>query len=117
MLGLVSFLLLLLLLPLAHANQPFYFLSPELPPSAFVGQPYACQFQVSGLTTPVFSFIGLPKGLVGGSSGLLKGTPGSKGTFAITVSFASSRIKSSQQTLLRVAGASEYSVNNNSHYD
>lgn len=95
-------LLLLILIQLAIADQPLYVVMPQLPPTAFVGQPYACQFTVTGISAPLFAFNGLPKEIATNSAGLIKGTPLSKGSYAITVSFVSNSYKASYQTLLRV---------------
>jgi hypothetical protein len=111
----VALLLLLLLRP-ASSDQPLYALSPQLPPTAFVGQPYACQFQVTGLSAPLFTFAGLPKELASQSSGLIKGTPADKGSFAITITFTANGYKSSYQALLCVAAPDDFPVKTNQSY-
>jgi hypothetical protein len=43
---------------LQGANE--FFLSPPLPPTAFVGEYYTTQFRILGLDNPVFRFTDLP---------------------------------------------------------
>jgi len=52
-----------------------YFLSPPLPPTAFLGQFYTAQFRVVGLDNPKFSFPNLPSFLAPQPDGTVSGTP------------------------------------------
>jgi hypothetical protein len=97
--ALVALLLLILISPASH-SQPRYALAPEIPPAAFLGQNYACQFQVTGLPTPRFSFKGLPKEFTWDASGMIKGTPLTKGSFSVTISFTGNSFKGSRQSIL-----------------
>jgi len=110
--ALVALLLLILISPASH-SQPRYALAPEIPPAAFLGQNYACQFQVTGLPTPRFSFKGLPKEFTWDASGMIKGTPLTKGSFSVTISFTGNSFKGSRQSILRVAVPSNYPVDSN----
>ena len=58
----------------------------DMPPAAAVGAPYSYQFQASGTEPITFSATGLPAwAQLDPSTGILSGTPGAPGTFAITV--------------------------------
>lgn len=59
----------------ATQNSQQYTLSPALPPTAFLGQYYTCDFRVAGLTNPKYTFDDLPYFFKASSSGRLEGTP------------------------------------------
>lgn len=86
-----------------NSNQSFYQLSPPLPPTAFFGQFYTCQFRVSGLSFPAFRFEGLPQGIKGDPSGVVKGIPQQQGSFLITVYYSTDSYQASKQTIIRVS--------------
>jgi hypothetical protein len=72
-----------------YSTSSNYQLSPSLPPNAFVGQYYTCDFRVQGLTNPTYQFSNLPSFLQASSSGRIEGTPTLKGTFTINVQYSS----------------------------
>lgn len=80
-----------------------YFLSPPLPPTAFVGQYYTTQFRILGLDNPIFTFINLPKFFKGSNDGTIEGTADKSGSFAVKVSFVSGKNKGSRDIVVRVA--------------
>lgn len=99
--------LLLLLLAATFTNQSAptinqYTLSPALPPTAFIGQYYTCNFRVSGLSTPSFSFIDLPDCFTPSSSGALEGIPSQSGSYSITVKYQQGSVRGQQVVILRV---------------
>ena len=102
--------LLLLLVPHTLHSQPRFALTPEIPPTAFLNQNYACLFQVTGLDSPLFIFKGLPKDFSWESSGIIKGRPSAKGSFLVNVSFWGNNYKGSRQTIIRVAVPSKFPV-------
>lgn len=100
---LILALLAALLLVKSNTDQPKYQLTPHLPPTAFLERAYFCQFRVPGLAFPAFRFEGLPSGLNGSPSGLLKGSPAATGSFLITITYSSNGYQAAKQTVLRVA--------------
>lgn len=96
-------LLVAMLIRVSYADQPQYQVIPPLPPTAFLGQTYSCQFRIPGLVFPTFRFDGLPSGLLGSLSGLVKGRPAATGSFLVTISYSSNNYQASKQTVLRVA--------------
>lgn len=81
--------LLAVLLLAATADQSHYQLTPPLPPTAFLAQTYSCQFRVPGLAYPAFRFQGLPSGLSGSASGLVRGVPSVMGSFLVSIRYSS----------------------------
>lgn len=79
-----------------------YFLSPPIPPTAFVGDFYTVQFRVGGLDAPLFDFYNLPSAFTGYPNGTIEGNPSIQGSFPVKVSFRSGNISSSQNLILRV---------------
>lgn len=65
-------LILLLLLTYCNSEQQ---LSPLIPPTAFAGNYYTCQFRVLGVDFPKYEFQGLPPSMNGSPSGKVSGTP------------------------------------------
>lgn len=100
-LTLLLFTLLALLSTPARSNNR-YELSPNLPPTAFIGQYYTCNFRVSGLTAPTFSFVNLPSCFTSTSSGSVEGIPDSTGSFSVTVKYQEGRSSGQQVVVLRV---------------
>jgi len=82
-----------------------YFLSPPLPPTAFVGQYYTAQFRVVGLDFPSFKFSGLPKCFVGTSDGAIEGNPDKAGSYAVTITFTDGGKSYSRQIVVRIASS------------
>ena len=100
------YLLVALLLVSSFAkHQEDYFITPAVPPTAFVGEYYTIQFRVFGLDNPVYKFEGLPAYLKGHEDGTIEGTPHEKGSFAIKVWFASKGVRQCKDVTIRV-GAS-----------
>jgi hypothetical protein len=79
-----------------------YDISPSLPPSAFIGQYYTCQFRASGLKNPSFSFENLPSFLTASSNGAIEGIPTDSGSYSITVSYQQGGEQGQQDVVLRV---------------
>ena len=79
--------LFLLLLAVSYNRRVFsnFALYPAIPPIAFIDQYYTCDFRVTGLSHPVYTFEGLPKFLKGSETGRLEGKPDKAGTYEITV--------------------------------
>jgi hypothetical protein len=82
-------LLTFLLLLAAHGRDSRTYLSPIVPPAAFVGLYYTCQFRVLGMDLPAYKFQGLPSNLTGNAMGRVVGIPQSVGSFRVTVSYNS----------------------------
>lgn len=80
-----------------------YFLSPPLPPTAFIGEYYTTQFRILGLDNPVFKFSELPPWLKGYKDGTLAGTPTVAGSFPVRVFFSAPGCDSSRDIVVRVA--------------
>ena len=80
--------LLLLSLAASYGRDRYDFsLSPTIPPPAFLGQYYTCDFRVAGLKNPVYTFERLPRFLKGSSIGRLEGTPNERGNYEIIVHY------------------------------
>jgi hypothetical protein len=79
-----------------------YSLSPDLPPTAFIGQYYTCNFRVGGLSTPSFTFSNLPSCFTASSSGTVEGIPTESGSYSITVNYQQASAKGQQVIVLRV---------------
>lgn len=79
--------LLLLTLSTQGGNRNQYSLSPNLPPTAFIGQYYTCNFRVGGLANPSFSFKNLPSCFTASSSGTVEGIPNESGSYSVTVNY------------------------------
>lgn len=96
--------IIVLLLLSLHLNQatPGYILSPALPPTAFIGEYYTCDFRVAGLVNPTFTFKNLPRFFKSLPSGRIEGTPTEKGTFTIIVTYQENKVSSSKSVVLRV---------------
>jgi len=103
-------LLLALLLALVFASPEEYFISPPIPPTAFVGEFYTVQFRVLGLDNPVFKFEDLPLFFKGYSDGTLEGIPATIGSYSIKVWFASKGVQVCKVLTIRVS-ASVSSIN------
>jgi hypothetical protein len=73
----------------ASSDKPNTQLSPMIPPTAFLGHYYTCQFKVLGMDSAVYMFKGLPASLSGNNNGLVTGTPNATGSYPITVSYSS----------------------------
>lgn len=82
-----------------------YELSPPLPPAAYRGEYYTCQFYVQGIA-PAFHFYGLPPFLAASRSGALEGTPPAAGTFRFTVVYALGDVYGQEDVVLRVLESS-----------
>lgn len=82
-----------------------YFLSPPIPPTAFVGEYYTLQFRVLGLDNPVFKFEHLPAAFTGHPDGTIEGTPDATGSFAVKVWFASKGVKECKEITIRVSSS------------
>lgn len=80
-----------------------YFLSPPLPPTAFIGEYYTTQFRILGLDNPVFKFSDLPEELKGYPDGTLAGTPLKAGSYPVRVFFTTPRCDSYRDIVVRVA--------------
>lgn len=65
---------LLLFLLAAYCNSQQQ-LSPLIPPAAFAGNYYTCQFRVLGVDFPRYEFQGLPPSMTGSPTGKVSGTP------------------------------------------
>lgn len=87
-------------------NPPDFVLSPAIPPVAFVGQYYTCDFRVTGLTNPQYTFMNLPRFFKSSRSGRIEGIPSEKGTFTITVNYQQNRISSQKSVVLRITDSS-----------
>jgi len=98
-------LLVALLLALACAGNDEYFISPPIPPTAFVGEFYTVQFRVLGLDNPVFKFEDLPLFFKGYSDGTLEGTPAAVGSYSIKVWFASKGVQTCKVLTVRVSAS------------
>jgi len=100
-----KYLLVLVLLAAANAGDSSedYFLSPPLPPTAFVGEYYTTQFRVLGLDNPVFDFDELPKCFKSYPDGTIEGTPEKAGSFAVKVHFKSGKCSATRDIVFRVA--------------
>ena len=64
-------------------------LSPIIPPTAFLGQYYTCQFRVLGMDFPRYEFHGLPPNMTGNRYGRVVGTPEKIGSYPVTVFYGS----------------------------
>jgi len=100
-----KYLLVVLLLASAYAGESSddYFLSPPLPPTAFVGEYYTTQFRVLGLDNPVFDFDELPKCFKSYPDGTIEGTPEKAGSYAVKVHFKSGKCAGTRDIVFRVA--------------
>ena len=78
------------------------FLSPIIPPTAFVGQYYTCQFRVLGMDFPIYKFHGLPPNMTGNHYGRVIGTPGKIGSYPVTVTYSSKEFTSSTELVFMV---------------
>lgn len=83
-----KFLLITLLVLAQQYNTPDYFLSPPLPPTAFVGQYYTVRFRVIGVDNPLFKIEGLPKCFKASPDGVIEGNPDKVGSYPIKVTFS-----------------------------
>jgi hypothetical protein len=102
----VRYLFLVLLLALgACSHRGDYFVSPPIPPTAFVGEYYTVQFRVLGLDNPVFKFEDMPDCFKGHSDGTVEGTPKTPGTYEIKVWFASKGVKECKVLSIRVSAS------------
>ena len=79
-----------------------YILSPNLPPTAFIGQYYTCNFRVSGLTAPRFTFVDLPDCFTHSHSGAIEGIPDVSGSFSVTVRYQQGAVRGQETIVLRV---------------
>lgn len=86
-------------------NNSNYQISPPLPPTAFVGQYYTCQFRVLGMDFPTFEFRGLPSCFTGSKAGMIEGVPDQIGSFPLTVVYWSGSVKFSRDIVIRIASA------------
>ena len=80
-----------------------YFLSPPLPPTAFIGEYYTAQFRILGLDNPIFKFSNLPAWFKGHSDGTLSGTPKKAGSYPVRVFFTTSGCDQYRDIVVRVA--------------
>lgn len=97
------FLLVSTLLVLSFQGSTDYFLSPPLPPTAFVGEYYTTTFRVLGLDNPVFKFEGLPQCFKGYKDGTIEGTPDHAGSYPATVRFSAPGCSDSRDIVIRIA--------------
>ena len=102
----VRYLFLVLLLTLGSCGYNHdYFVSPPIPPTAFVGEFYTVQFRVLGLDNPVFKFDDLPELFKGHSDGTVEGVPAAPGNYEIKVWFASKGVKECKVLSIRVSSS------------
>lgn len=73
-----------------------YFVTPALPPTAFLGNYYTAQFRVIGLDNPRFTFNVIPPWFNGFSNGTVEGTPLSVGSFPLQIFYESGGISGNQ---------------------
>lgn len=101
----IKYLVVVLLLVAAHQEHTAddFFLSPPLPPTAFVGQYWTTQFRVLGLDNPIFSFENLPKCFTGYEDGTIEGTADKAGSYAVKVNFRSGKHSGCRDIVIRVA--------------
>ena len=98
------YLLVILLIALTQQGYSHdFFLSPPLPPTAFVGEYYTTQFRVLGLDNPVFYFTKLPKFLKGHADGTIEGTPKKTGSFPVSVRFTAPGCDETRDIVIRIA--------------
>ncbi len=82
------FLLLLMIVSTSSSkNTQIYSISPSIPPKAFVGEYYTCDFRVQGLYNPTYKFTNLPSFFKASYNGRIEGTPTRKGTYNVVVSY------------------------------
>jgi hypothetical protein len=106
----IGYLLCLLLFLAITTNQQEVFLSPVLPPAAFVGEYYTVQFRLVGADRPTFSFTDLPPFLSAYSNGTVEGTPLQPGSFPLTIVYETSAIYSKAAIIVRVLNSSSSSA-------
>jgi hypothetical protein len=102
----VSIVFLLLLLGLAVAadwTEGEYLLNPSIPPVAFLGQYYTCDFRVAGLSGTTYTFEKLPQFFRGSSSGRVEGTPDAKGSYEVVVNYRSNQVFGKKSVILRIS--------------
>ena len=80
-----------------------YFLSPPLPPTAFIGEYYTTQFRILGLDNPLFKFVDLPKWFKGYKDGTIAGTPKKAGSYPVRVYFTTPGCDNYRDIVVRVA--------------
>ena len=82
--------------------QQQFFLSPPLPPTAFLGQFYTVQFRVIGLDNPTFSFLNLPPFLNSQPDGTVSGTPTELGSYPLNITFSTLEVTLTEGVIIRV---------------
>lgn len=80
-----------------------FFLSPPLPPTAFVGEYYTATFRVLGLDNPVFVFDNLPQCFKGYKDGTIEGTPDHPGSYPVRVHFTAPGCSEYRDIVIRIA--------------
>ena len=87
MIKVVTLLLLLSLAVSYDMTSADLYHSPSIPPECFVDQYYTCDFRVTGLKNPTYTFEKLPSFFKGASTGRIEGKPNRKGNYEIIVSY------------------------------
>lgn len=99
------FLIVSTLLVLSCQGSTDFFLSPPLPPTAFVGEYYTTTFRVLGLDNPVFKFEDLPQCFKGYKDGTIEGTPDHAGSYPAKVYFSGPGCAESRDIVIRIANS------------
>ena len=78
------------------------FLSPPIPPTAFIGEYYTIHFRVLGAEQPEFFFQTVPAGFTGHADGRLEGLPTESGTFNLVIKLRGKAMDEVKEVALRV---------------
>jgi len=79
-----------------------FFLSPPLPPTAFVGEYYTSTFRIIGLDNPLFKFENLPQCFKGYKDGTIEGTPDHAGSYPVRVYYTGPGCDDHKDIVIRI---------------